>query len=71
MDVKLEQAIIDLAGTIALQADAIHTGRLIGPREGQVLRMQHNVETLLCWVRTASPADSRLSTPTELGGSPS
>lgn len=51
---SLEQAIIDLAGTIADQADAIHNGTVIGPREGAVLRIQGNVETLLAWVRTAA-----------------
>lgn len=45
-----EQQVRELAETIGAQADAIATGRIVGPRFAAVLRLRENVDTLASWV---------------------
>lgn len=40
----------ELAETIEAQANAIATGRVVGPRYAAVLRLRDNVDTLAKWV---------------------
>ncbi|MDM3929274.1 MULTISPECIES: hypothetical protein [Mycobacterium avium complex (MAC)] len=40
----------ELAETIEAQANAIATGRVVGPRFAAVLRLRANVDTLASWV---------------------
>lgn len=51
-------AIQDQAAAIALQAEAIAAGTLVGPMRPAVLRMARNVETLLAWVEQDEVLDS-------------
>lgn len=45
-----EQQIVELAGTVATQAEAIAQGTVRGPRYAAVARLRENVDTLATWV---------------------
>ncbi|PBA68984.1 hypothetical protein CKJ76_25200 [Mycobacterium avium] len=45
-----ESQVQELAETIEAQANAIATGRVVGPRFAAVLRLRANVDTLASWV---------------------
>ncbi|WP_305781418.1 hypothetical protein [Nocardia nova] len=47
---KTENQIRELANAIALQAEAIATGRVVGPRYAAVKRLEGNIETLAEWI---------------------
>lgn len=48
--IATEQQVQDLAETIEAQANAIATGRVVGPRFAAVLRLRDNVNTLADWI---------------------
>jgi hypothetical protein len=52
MSATAEQ-IAELAAAIADQADAIATGRLVGPLAGATARLLDNARTLDAWARNA------------------